>query len=113
MIHAGLDLARRLERAEARNGVACAEAHEQLNAGLAAAVLEVGGGFAIFVGPESPLTHAVGMGMKRPVRAEEMDRMEEFYRTRGADSPRGALPAGGCIAHPVADQPWLWHGRIQ
>jgi hypothetical protein len=84
MMHAGLDLARRLEAAEARIGVACAEAHQRLNAGLEAAVLEVCGGFAIFVGVESPLTHAVGLGMHGAVRADEMDRLEEFYRSRGA-----------------------------
>ena len=84
MIHAGLDLARRLEAAEARIGVACAEAHQRLNPGLGAAVLEVGGGFAMFVGVESPLTHAVGLGMRCQVRADEMDVMEDFYRARGA-----------------------------
>jgi len=84
MTHAGLDLARRLEAAEALNGVECAEAHQQLNPELGATVLEVGGGFAIFVGAESPLTHAVGLGMHGEVRARDMDRLEEFYRTRGA-----------------------------
>src|ERR1017187_6109263 len=34
MIYMGLELARRLEVAEALNGVACAEAHQQLNPGL-------------------------------------------------------------------------------
>jgi ribosomal protein S18 acetylase RimI-like enzyme len=84
MMHAGLELARRLEAAEALNGVACAEAHQRLHPGLGAAVLEVGGGFAIFVGVESPLTHAMGLGMCGPLHADEMDRMEEFYRSRGA-----------------------------
>jgi hypothetical protein len=84
MIYMGLELARRLEVAEALNGVACAEAHQQLNPGLGAAVLEVGGGSAIFVGIESPLTHAVGLGMRGEVRADERDRMEDFYRARGA-----------------------------
>jgi GNAT superfamily N-acetyltransferase len=79
-----LELARRLEAADARIGVACAEAHQRMNPELGAAVLEVCGGFAIFVGVESPLTHAVGLGMRGEVRAEELDRMEEFYRSRGA-----------------------------
>jgi GNAT superfamily N-acetyltransferase len=84
MKHAGADLARRLEAAEALNGVECAAAHQQLNPELGATVLEVGGGFAIFVGVESPLTHAVGIGMRGEVRADEMDRLENFYRARGA-----------------------------
>lgn len=84
MIHASVDLARRLEAAEAINGVECAEAHKELDPELGATVLEVGGGSAIFVGVESPLTHAVGVGMGGEVRADEMDRLEDFYRMRGA-----------------------------
>lgn len=83
MICAGLELARRLEAADALTGVACAEAHQRLNPELGATVLEVGGGTAIFVDLESPLTHAVGLGMRGEVRADEMDRMEDFYRMRG------------------------------
>ncbi len=84
MMHAGLELARRLEAAEARTGVACAEAHQRLSPDVGAAVLEVAGGFAIFVGVHSPLTHAVALGMRGAVRADEVDRLEEFYRARGA-----------------------------
>lgn len=84
MMAAGLHLARRLESAEALNGVACAEAQQRLNPDLGAAVLQVGGGAAIFVGVASPLTHAVGLGMRGPVRADELDRIEEFFHARGA-----------------------------
>jgi hypothetical protein len=84
MTHAGLELARRVEAAEALDGVACADAYRRLNPGLGAAVLEVGGGFAIFAGVESPLTHALGLGMRGFVRADAMQRVEDFYRSRGA-----------------------------
>lgn len=84
MMHAGLELARRLEAAEARAGVECAEAHQRLNPAVGEAVLEAAGGFAIFVGVRSPLTHAVGLGMRGEVHADEMDRLEGFYRARGA-----------------------------
>ncbi|MGA2579374.1 MAG: N-acetyltransferase [Bryobacteraceae bacterium] len=79
-----MDLARRLESAEALDGVACAQAHQRLNPELGATVLEVAGGSAIFVGVDSPLTHAMGLGMRGAVRAAEMDRIEDFYRSRGA-----------------------------
>ena len=82
--HVGTALARRLEASDALIGAACAEAHQRLNPELGATMLEVGGGFAIFVGVESPLTHAVGLGMRGPVPVDEMERMEEFYRSRGA-----------------------------
>jgi hypothetical protein len=84
VIFAGVDLARRLEAAEARNDVACAHAHQQLNPATGATVLEVAAGFAIFVGAESPLTHALGLGMRGPVSAEELASMEDFFRERGA-----------------------------
>jgi len=84
MIHAGLQLARRLEAAEALTGAECVEAQRRLQPALGAAVLEVAGGVAIFAGEGSPLTHAVGLGMRGPVSAAEMDRMEDFYRERGA-----------------------------
>ena len=84
MMHAGLELARRLEAAEGLNEVGCAEAHQQFNPALGSAVLEAGGGYAIFVGADSPLTHAVTLGMRGPVSSEELDCIEEFYRARGA-----------------------------
>jgi hypothetical protein len=84
MNFAGLDLARRLEAAEALNGAECAEAQRLLDPAVGATVREVAGGSAIFVGPGSPLTHAVGLGMHGPVLPEELDRLEAFYRARGA-----------------------------
>ncbi|MGD0363278.1 MAG: hypothetical protein ABSC93_20545 [Bryobacteraceae bacterium] len=82
--YTGMELARRLEAAEAGLGAACAEAQQRLNPDTLATVLEVAGGFAIFVGVASPLTHALGLGMRGLVLAGEIDRLEEFYRARGA-----------------------------
>lgn len=45
--------------------------------------IDVMGGHAAFLGVDSPLTHAVGVGVNGPVNASEMDRLEEFYRERG------------------------------
>jgi len=66
-------LARRLEKAEADN------------ARHLAGILDVAGGVAAFAGPSSPLTHALGAGMNGPVSADELDRIEAFYREQ--DSP--------------------------
>ena len=63
-------LAQRLEAAEAANGICCAMAQE------GAAVEHVAGGSAIFVGVNSMLTHAVGLGLHGPVTAADVDRME-------------------------------------
>src|ERR1017187_6239406 len=77
MIFADAPLARRLEAAEAANARGC-------NSGPGAAVLEVAGGCAVFVGAESPLTHAVGLGLNGPVREAEIGAIEAFFRSRGA-----------------------------
>jgi hypothetical protein len=84
MNFAGLDLARRLEAAEALNGAECAESQRLLDPAVGATVKQAAGGSAIFVGAGSPLTHAVGLGMHGPVRPEEFDQIEAFYRARGA-----------------------------
>jgi GNAT superfamily N-acetyltransferase len=70
-------LARRLEAAEAANARGCA-------AGPDAAVLDVAGGCAIFVGAGSPLTQAVGIGLAGCVSAAEIGCLEAFFRSRGA-----------------------------
>ena len=47
-------------------------------------MLETGGGIAVFLGAESPLTHAVGVGLNGPVREAELAGIEAFFRSRGA-----------------------------
>jgi hypothetical protein len=71
-------LARRLEAAEAANASGCTPGSPD------AAFLDVAGGCAIFVGADSPLTQAVGIGLNGPVSAAELDSLECFFRTRNA-----------------------------
>jgi hypothetical protein len=78
-----LELARRVELAEAQAAVECAEALGRFRPASGAAVRRVAGGFAVYCGKDSPITQAVGMGLDGPVSAEEFDRLEEFYRSRG------------------------------
>jgi hypothetical protein len=78
MIFADHALARRIETAEALNARFCAPSHS------GSATLEAGGGIAVFVGAESPLTHAVGVGLNGPVREAELNGIEAFFRSRGA-----------------------------
>lgn len=80
MLFADAMLARRIEAAEAANARGCSTS----DSGEAAAVLEVGGGCAIFVGADSPLTQAVGLGLNGPVSEEELSEVECFFRSRGA-----------------------------
>ena len=75
---ADLPLARRLEAAEAANAKGCTAIHPE------AASIEVAGGCAVFVGAESPLTHAVGVGLNGHVSVEEIATLEAFFRERGS-----------------------------
>ena len=77
MIFADLALARLLESAEAANARAFT--------GDDTPPLEVAGGCAVFAGAQSPLSHGVGMGLRGPVHEAEIETIEEFFRSRGAD----------------------------
>ena len=90
-------LARRLEAAETANARGCTAWPP------GSAVLEVGGGCAIFAGAGSPLSQAVGIGLNGPVSAADLDRLAAFYHSRGAPvsidlcplADPGLLPALG------------------
>ena len=49
-----------------------------------AAFEEFAGGVAVFAGVGSPMTHALGIGMRGAVPETEMERMEAFFRDRGS-----------------------------
>lgn len=77
MIFADIVLARRIEASEA--AIARGTSGQP-----GSATLSAGGGYGIFVGADSPLTHAVGMGLSGPVPSVELDQIECFFRSRGA-----------------------------
>jgi GNAT superfamily N-acetyltransferase len=77
MFFADAFLARRIEANEAAIA-------RETSGRPGAAILEAAGGCAIFVGADSPLTQAVGMGLNGPVREEELREVECFFRSRGA-----------------------------
>ena len=56
-------LARRLEMAEAEDGVACVEAQRLLDPESGAISEPFLGGYLLFVGAGSPFTHALGLGL--------------------------------------------------
>jgi GNAT superfamily N-acetyltransferase len=84
MPFADQDLARRVEEAWAYLGVENARAQARLNPESGATSLSVGGGYAVFMGAGSPLSQAQGMGLYGPVDDADLERMEAFYRERGA-----------------------------
>ncbi len=63
MIYSDLKLSQKLERTEARANAHFVVAHAQLDPELGAEWIEVGGAYAMFDGPDSPLTQTFGLGV--------------------------------------------------
>lgn len=82
---ADIDLARRLERTEARSNANFVEARAQAFPDAGATWIEVAGAYAMFDGVGSPVTQTFGLGMFQPVEETDLDQTEEFYRSRGAE----------------------------
>ena len=74
-----IELARRLEAAEAVNAFALA------GQGPGIETDAIAGGCAMFAGVNSPLTHAMGCGMSGSVDRAEIERLERFFFDRGSD----------------------------
>lgn len=75
-LHATVDLARRVDRAEIDF---CAVA-----AGRGVAALDCGGGRALYGIAGSPLNKVLGLGLDGPVTNEDFDRIDAFYASHGA-----------------------------
>lgn len=84
MIFSDVDLARRLERAEARSNADFVETRARIDPESGAEWIEVAGAYALYDGIASPLTQTFGLGLFDPVTAAEMERLEEFFQRRGA-----------------------------
>jgi GNAT superfamily N-acetyltransferase len=82
---ADLNLAQRLEKAEALSNVDFVEARMKVFPDSGAQWLSVAGSYAMFDGVSSPLTQTFGLGLFQPVNAAEMDVIEEFFLERGAE----------------------------
>jgi hypothetical protein len=77
-------LSRRLERAEGQGCADYVESRAKLYPESDACWIEVAGAYAMYDGLRSPLTQTFGLGVFEPVGHSELDRIEEFYRERGA-----------------------------
>lgn len=82
---ADIDLARRLERTEARSNADFVEARALEFPDVGAQWIEVAGAYAMFDGVGSPLTQTFGLGVFGPVSPAELDQIEDFFQSRGAD----------------------------
>ena len=77
-------VAHRLELTDAYGGVSFVRAMATANPDSGATAEPIAGGWAIFAGTDSPLTQAFALGLGGPVEEEEIIRLEEFFRGRGA-----------------------------
>jgi ribosomal protein S18 acetylase RimI-like enzyme len=76
-------LSARLEAAEAKHLELSVAALAERKPERSAAAIHVGGGVAAFLGPKVSISRAAGLGMRGPVSPDDLDRLEDFYRTRG------------------------------
>jgi hypothetical protein len=79
MLHADVALARRIDRAEIDFCASGARAGEPGGA----AVLEIAGGLALCGAPGMPFNKLLGLGLDREALDADLDRLEEFYVSRG------------------------------
>jgi hypothetical protein len=82
---ADIDLARRLERTEAQGSANFIEARIEAFPEKGAQWIEVAGAYATLDGPGSPLSQTFGLGVYQPLTAAELDRIEEFFLSNGAE----------------------------
>jgi hypothetical protein len=82
---ADIELARRLEKTEGQGNVDFIEARKEAFPDVGAECIEIAGTRAMFDGPGSPLTQTFGLGVFEPLAAEQLDEIEQFFQTRGAD----------------------------
>ena len=81
---ADIELARRLERTEARANVQFVEARAEAFPEVGATWIAVAETYAMFDGVGSPVTQTFGLGVFQPITEEDMDQLEEFFKSRGA-----------------------------
>lgn len=83
-VFSDLALARRLERTEARSNADFVETRARVDPDSGAEWIDVAGVYAMYDGVSSPLTQTFGLGLFDQVTAAELERIEEFFRRRGA-----------------------------
>jgi hypothetical protein len=95
MIFSDKDLAKRIERIEARGNVDFVKARAQMFPESGATWIQSGGVYAMFDGLESPCTQTFGLGIFEEATDAVLDEVEEFFKERGAPVLHEVCPLGG------------------
>lgn len=90
-----IELARRLESAEAAAGARFVEARARVSPASRADWLEIAGAYAIFDGADSPITQSFGLGIHAPALPRDLDQLEAFFQSRGAPVSHEVSPLAG------------------
>jgi ribosomal protein S18 acetylase RimI-like enzyme len=85
-------LARRFEACEEMPQVLYARAFQKMRPEIGAEEQEIGGGHMSFAGVGSPIGRATGLGLDREFKAEDLDRVEQFYVSHNAPSQVDLCP---------------------
>jgi len=88
-------LARRFESCEEMPQVEYARVFQKTRPEIGAAAEEICGGHMIFAGLGSPIGRVTGAGLDRALTAQDLDRVEEFYRAHRAPSQVDLCPMHG------------------
>ena len=84
MNYSDRELSQKLERTEGRANADFVETRLRLEPESGAAWAEIGGAYAMFDGPESPLTQTFCLGIFEETEPGHLDRLEKFFAERGA-----------------------------
>lgn len=95
MIYSDKKLAELLERTEARANAAFVETRARLETDSGACWIDVGGTYAMFDGPESPITQTFGLGMFSEIGDDDLTKLEAFFSERGAPINHEVSPFAG------------------
>lgn len=105
-----VDLARRLERAEANAGIRFVESRARYIPQSGAEWREIAGAYALYDGADSPVTQTFGLGLFADITGAELEQVEAFFDERGAPvvheiSPMAGIPLMALLSergyHPI------------
>ncbi|HXD30854.1 MAG TPA: hypothetical protein VN643_07050 [Pyrinomonadaceae bacterium] len=82
---ADLSLARQLEKTEAMGNVDFVKGRAIAFPDSGAEWAQIAGTYAMFDGPASPVTQTFGLGMFQPLTSEDLEQLENFFTSRGAE----------------------------
>jgi GNAT superfamily N-acetyltransferase len=94
-IFSDFELGQRLEQAE---GLSCArfiEARARVAPKHGACWTQIAGAYAMFDGPQSPITQSFGLGMSGEVTPAQLDELEAFFESRGSPVLLEVSPLAG------------------